>query len=212
LTGGKYDEHGELSTSGVLRFVKYKGAYSTVHRLKRPMADWWERLRNAKKVEIIDKWDIEYLHFYQNNLDKERQKRTTMKKAAKLSVYHEFAEGKTAPRELGDDGELTTLYVYHDFERTMSDLNDNDIVKYYQDKENGHKELKSKQRQNAINELKLAGRPPPKLKPPKDWRQFKCEVCGEEKSEFEMAINITERGDGICMVCRMHKQLSRYVQ
>jgi hypothetical protein len=200
-----FDQMSELIrfiTNDTIRFVNYKGENAKIHRHKRPMSDWWQRLRNAKKVEIEDKWEIAYFHIYQFNLDRERQKNATLKKAAKMGVYHEFAEGKSAPVNFGDIDGIKQCYVFHDFEKTLSEMNDNDVQKYYQHKESGHKELKSKLRQSELSALRLANRPPPKLRTSSPVRMFECMLCGETRPEYEMAINVTETDCGICLVCK----------
>jgi hypothetical protein len=195
-------------TDKTIRFVDYKGANAKIHRLKRPMADWWKRLRNAKKVEIIDKWEIEYLHFYQHNLDKRRIEQMGLKKLAKIGVYQEVAEGRTEPKY---SDEFHGSHIYHDFEKYFSNLNDNDILKYYDTKLLGHKEIQSKQRVNARNELKRQNRPLPELREKSPVRTFECCVCGETLPEREMAINITETGYGTCIVCLRSSVQKAYV-
>jgi hypothetical protein len=185
-------------TSETLRFVKYKGVHAKISRINRPMADWWQRLRNAKKVEIVDKWEIEYLHFYQHNLDMELQEQATLKKMAKMGVYMEFAEGETSPRYSDD---FKGSHIFHDFENFYGNLNDNDVFKYWQIKDKTHKEIRSKLRVNEKNALKLLNRPLPKLREKTPDRTFICAICGEVLHESQMAINITESEFGTCIDC-----------
>jgi hypothetical protein len=199
-----FDQMSELIkfiTDDTLRFVKYKGTHANTLRIDRPMADWWIRLRNAKKVEIEDKWEIEYIHIYQHALDMERQQKATAKKMAKMGVYIEYAEGQTAPAMFED---FKGSHIYHDFEKFLGYLNDNDIQKYYETKEYGHRELRTKIRQNELNALKEKNRPLPKLRGEAPARDFECAICGEIKHEREMAINITETEYGTCIECLKH--------
>ena len=148
-------------TSDTIRFVKYKGEHAKTERIKRPMADWWERLRRAKKVEITEKWEIDYIHIYQHNLDFERQKHLTIKKKAKMSAFLDYSEGIFT----NDTDDKTGRTLVHDFQKFYEYMNDNDFRKYSENKGMGFKEIKKKLRQNALSEAKLANRAPPKFRP-----------------------------------------------
>ena len=149
-------------TDDTVRFVKYKGEYAKIERTVRPMADWWERLRRAKFVEIVDDWEIEYLHLYQHNLDYIRGIQQTISKKAKNAAYVDFGEGVFHV----DDNKSGESVLCRDFQTFFSYLNDNDFAKYKSVKAEGFKEIKKKLRQNAISEAKRANRPPPKPRKP----------------------------------------------
>jgi hypothetical protein len=149
-------------TKDTVRFVKYKAAWANVERIKRPMADWWTRLRSAKKVEIVDDWEIKYLHFYQHNLDVERQKVLTIKKNAKTAAFLDYGEGVFSV----EDGIKGQKAMVRDFQTLFGYYNDNDFAKYLTVKTDGFKEIKKKLRQNALTEAKRENRPPPKPRKP----------------------------------------------
>lgn len=153
-------------TEDTIRFVKYKGQYSKLQRTERPMAYWWEKLRKAKKVEITEKWEIEYIHIYQHNLDMERQKVLTLKKMAKMGSYLSYSEGEFTV----NTDKPAEEHIGRDFEKTCELFNDNDLRKYVETKQYGIDEIFAKIRQNAVNEAKLKSRPPPKLRETKPKR------------------------------------------
>jgi hypothetical protein len=149
-------------TSDTIRFVKYKGANAKIDRIKRPMADWWSRLRRATRVEIKDEWFIEFVHIYQHNLDFERQKLLNIKKKAKTGAYLDYSEGVFEV-----DEEITgQRSMVRDFTKFFEYLNDNDFKKYNNIKSDGFNEIRQKLRQNHLAAVKLANRKPPKPKNP----------------------------------------------
>jgi len=111
----------QFLTHDTIRFLKYKGKYAEVPRIKRPNADWWDRLRATKPLEYSDEWIVDYFRSYQISLDAERMKLLTVSKVARNSVYDSSADiMKVCGKEdVGDD--LTAF---------LSGLNDNDIKKY----------------------------------------------------------------------------------
>jgi hypothetical protein len=155
-------------TSDTVRFVKYKGANAKIDRIKRPMADWWIRLRRATRVEIKDEWEIEYIHIYQHRLDFERQKLLNIKKNAKTGAYLDYSEGVFAV-----DEEITgQRSMVRDFTKFFEYLNDNDFKKYNNVKADGFNEIRQKIKQNELAAVKLATRKPPKPKKPLTWSDF----------------------------------------
>jgi hypothetical protein len=147
-------------TDDTLRFVKYKGELAKTERTKRPMADWWERLRRAQKVEIKDEWFIDFIHVYQHNLDFERNKLLTLKKKAKMGAYLDYSEGVTKVEE-NVKGERSLV---RDFQKFFEYLNDNDFKHYNNVKQDGFRDIAKKLKQNELAEKKLAERALPKFK------------------------------------------------
>lgn len=108
-------------TTDTLRFVNYKGKYKTVRRSDRPVADWWERLRRCKMLELDSSLHIDYYREYQFNLDSIRSKYMTLNKIARHSSYMLVNSGM--------DSDSTSLV--NDFNDYLASLNDNDIERYY---------------------------------------------------------------------------------
>lgn len=99
-------------TYNTLRFVKYKKKYLTVPRKKRPLADWWERLRSCKFLEFPS---IRYEYKrYQSDIDKNNITKGLVSKMATYSAYWTY--DKEQPFSAND---VATDILNH--------LNDNDI-------------------------------------------------------------------------------------
>ena len=122
-------------TEDTIRFVKYKGKFAGIERTKRPMADWWIRLRNAKLVEITDLWVIDYIREYQHNLNIERNKLLSLHKMARMGAYLSVSKDIFAPAR---EHKGT---IIHDFQKFLGQLNDNDFNKYYRVKSRKIKEI-----------------------------------------------------------------------
>jgi hypothetical protein len=142
-------------TSDTIRFVKYKGKYADIDRTKRPMADWWVRLRSARSVELTEEWEIEYIRHYQYNLDLERQKLLSIKKMANMGAYLGVQEG-----EFNTDVERIDKNYFIDVKRFYENMNDNDWRKYNASKKHGVNEILRKMKKQ--NEPKKEALPPKK--------------------------------------------------
>ncbi len=117
-------------TTDTLRFVKYKGKFAELRRSERPMSDWWERLQKSKSIDIqSDEWLVDYIRKEQNNLDFERLKTAVLSKVSSTGAL-------LMPQ---NDGTLIT-----DFVGLLSYVNDNDIEKYRQKREQKLKELEKR--------------------------------------------------------------------
>jgi hypothetical protein len=125
-------------TEDTIRFVNYKGKNAKIERTKRPMADWWIRLRNAKSVEITDLWDIDYIRTYQHNLDIERQKQLSINKMASMGAYMNVTTG------IFEIARETESDIKEDVKKFLTSLNDNDVKKYYRKKKKKAKEIMRK--------------------------------------------------------------------
>lgn len=114
-------------TENSLRFIKYKGVELDANRSRRETADWWLRLRRSvsQSLEYQVEKDKELIREYHHKLDIEKQKHLTLSKIASLSVYKESKE------------ELN--YDLLDF---ITNLNDNDIEKYYRMKNRKEKVIR----------------------------------------------------------------------
>lgn len=99
-------------TYNTLRFVKYKKKYLTVPRSKRPLADWWERLRSCNFLEFPS-IRYEYKRF-QSDIDKNNITKSLVSKMAIYSAYWSY--DKEQPFSAND--------VASDI---LNHLNDNDI-------------------------------------------------------------------------------------
>lgn len=99
-------------TYNTLRFVKYKKKYLTVPRKKRPLADWWERLRSCKFLEFPS-IRYEYKRF-QSDIDRENITKGLVSKMAIYSAYWTY--DKEQPFSASD--------VASDI---LNHLNDNDV-------------------------------------------------------------------------------------
>lgn len=119
-------------TKDVLRFVNYKGKYKDMKRTRRPMANWWKRLRNANDIDKVIRENYTIIRKYQHNLDIEKQRRLAMYKVASLSVYQ-----SNKKKNFTDD--------VLDF---ISSMNDNDIEDYYR-----YKDKKISQLENQLTNV-----------------------------------------------------------
>lgn len=108
-------------TTDTLRFVNYKGKYKNVRRSDRPVADWWERLRRCKMLELDSNLHIDYYREYQFNLNAERSKYMTLNKIARHSSY----------LLINKDTDSDSSTIFNDINDYISSLNDNDIEHYY---------------------------------------------------------------------------------
>lgn len=99
-------------TYNTLRFVKYKKKYLTIPRKKRPLADWWERLRSCKFLEFPS-IRYEYKRF-QSDIDRKNITKELVSKMATYSAYWTY--DKEQPFSAND--------VASDI---LNHLNDNDI-------------------------------------------------------------------------------------
>lgn len=119
-------------TNETLRFVNYKGKFKTVRRSDRPVADWWERLRRCRQLELDSNLHIDYYRKYQLTLDIERSKYMTLNKIARHSAYYGLNR---------DDDNAT---FYDDLCDYLSSLNDNDLIRYYNLRRSDLKDKKQK--------------------------------------------------------------------
>jgi hypothetical protein len=122
-------------TDETVRFVKYKGAHAKIHRTKRPMADWWHRLRSAKGVEIKDEFHLDYIRQYQHELNLERQKVLTMSKLASMGAY------TSVKTDILSAARAEKSNIAEDMVKLLEQMNDNDVQKYYRRKAKKVKEL-----------------------------------------------------------------------
>jgi hypothetical protein len=190
----------DFITDKTIRFVNYKGDYANVPRLERPMADWWQRLRNAERLEIKEEWEVTYLHFYQHGLDKAHLHRAAVKKIAKLLVHIEHDESLESSK-VNQFGSYES-FIYHDIEKILSTFTDKDYLKYADTKESGHEELKTKLRQNECNRVKYENRPVPlRRNSMLPVACYTCVVCGETKSGFEVIKNLDSPVLRTCIEC-----------
>ena len=112
-----------------IRFIKYKG-FVDVPRPKRPLADWWQRLRSSKSVDFeSDEQFVMMVREYQFNLDTERRKNVALSGIASTAAY--LSRCKNSPFE-------------NDLYDMIASLNDNDISFYYRKKSKRIKDLKQK--------------------------------------------------------------------
>jgi hypothetical protein len=202
-----FDQMSELIrfiTDDTIRFVSYKGKYAKTPRIKRPMSDWWKRLRRAKKVEITEEWEIEYLHIYQHNLDFERQKQLMLKKQAKTAAYVDYSQGKIFDNM---DVEINPKYcMVLDFQNFFEYLNDNDFKKYYINKSDGFKEIMQKNHQNNVAEKKLEKRESPK------YRQKQLKLVDENDIQYEKDLNALYSVKGLSPQEYRQKQIDLYLE
>ena len=117
-------------TEDTIRFVKYKGEHADTERHKRPMADWWQRLRNAKMVEITDLWVIDYIRHYEHTLNLERQKSLTISKMAGTGAYLNVSKTTLSTPRGKECAEDPKEDLAHDWKIFLENLNDNDFRKY----------------------------------------------------------------------------------
>ncbi|MDR2568955.1 MAG: hypothetical protein LBD23_01490 [Oscillospiraceae bacterium] len=117
-------------TEETIRFVKYKGEHEQTERTKRPMADWWVRLRNAKKIEIENMLDIDYIRQYEHDLNLERQKSLTLNKLAGAGAFLNVTTGVFEYAKVKNKENKPRKDILTDFQRFYGELNDNDFRKY----------------------------------------------------------------------------------
>jgi hypothetical protein len=100
-------------TTNTLRFVKYKGKYSIISRVLRPVATWWKLLQRTEFFEISD-IDAEYCRKYQLNIELELMIKSLVSKMAMYSAYFSFQNDKSfQPEDVSTD--------------ILSHINDNDL-------------------------------------------------------------------------------------
>jgi hypothetical protein len=136
---GQLHELVRFITHDTIRFVKYTGKYKDFKRKDCPYADWWSRLRSTKFIEFSDDYVVDYYRKEQLNLDIERQKHMTVNKMASMSAYMKY-----------DKDYQPDLRV--DVEEFISELNDNDIQRYYNVFDKKCREIERKRAKMAIKE------------------------------------------------------------
>jgi hypothetical protein len=140
---GQLHELMRFITHDTIRFVKYKGKFKDVPRKNCPYADLWSRLRSTKFIEFPDDWVVDYYREEQLNLDTERQKHMTVNKMASMSAYMKY-----------DKDYQPDLKV--DVEEFLSELNDNDIQRYYNAFDKKCREIERKLAKKARKEAAAA--------------------------------------------------------
>lgn len=120
---------GDYERNGCIRFIKYKGDWAEIPRLKRPVASWWQLLQNCKPYELGSDLNFEILRKYQVSLDIERRKNCALSGIASNIAY--YKKSKDTPFE-------------NDLYDLVSSLNDNDLRYYNRNKIKKYNELKKK--------------------------------------------------------------------
>lgn len=121
--GGDYDKN------GCIKFIKYKGDWAEVQRLKRPIASWWKLLQNCKSYELGGDLNFDILRKYQISLDAERRKNCALSGIASNVAYYKKAKDTPFENDLYD---------------LVLSLNDNDLRYYNRNKIKKYNELKKK--------------------------------------------------------------------
>ncbi|MEG0614620.1 MAG: hypothetical protein RR540_02600 [Oscillospiraceae bacterium] len=116
-------------TTDTLRFVRYKGEYGDMPRLKRPTASWWQALQRSKSLEFDDEQLVMIIRTYQNNLDIERRKHLALSGIASNVSCLSGVRGSPFENDMYD---------------MIANLNDNDLNYYYRRKAKSLKDLKMK--------------------------------------------------------------------
>lgn len=120
---------GEYEHNGCIRFIKYKGEWGEVQRLKRPVASWWKLLQNCKPYELGNDLNYDIIRKYQIELDVERRKNCALSGIASHVAY--YTKAKNSPFE-------------NDLYDLVASLNDNDLRYYNRNKIKKYNELKKK--------------------------------------------------------------------
>ncbi len=121
--------NGDYGKNGCIKFIKYKGDWLEVQRLKRPIASWWKLLQNCKPYELGGDLNFEILRKYQISLDAERRKNCALSGIASNVAYYKKAKDTPFENDLYD---------------LVSSLNDNDLRYYNRNKIKKYNELKKK--------------------------------------------------------------------
>lgn len=105
-------------TYNTIRFVKYKNKKDlSLPKHKRPMADFWVRLRSCKPYELVSS-GAEYCRKYQSKIDTKLMLKSVVSKLATYSAYVSYDE----------DCPLDAQSTAND---VLNHLNDNDLAELY---------------------------------------------------------------------------------